>query len=339
MREFIWKFIKIIIYIVKAITATVISMLILSVFCFFFYKTPKGIATPGGATDFVYPSHFKYRNSSEGFGYGETNNEGYINVEDYFENQTNVDILVMGPSNFEGLQVPINKVMAIQLNEMLPNKNIYNLGLSGQYFQNCVQNLSSALKKYNPEYVIIGTNSLEFSEDAINFAFENNYTEQMPSSNKRRGLIQSLRMKVRENPFVSRTIAQLKVLYTNTLPSSDNTIADKNSVDRLLKYVSQIAKSYDVKPIVLFHPKTSIDIDGSPKFSTSESQELEFSQLCKKNGIVFLSMRSKFREEYITNHILPTGFISTSFGRGHINIDGHRMMAEEVCELFNNMKN
>ncbi|MBR0279256.1 MAG: hypothetical protein IJQ75_04680, partial [Synergistaceae bacterium] len=53
-----------------------------------------------------------------------------------------------------------------------------------------------------------------------------------------------------------------------------------------------------------------------------------------ENGIYFLNMAGRFLEEYEKDYTLPYGFANTSVGKGHMNVHGHRMFADEIYKLI-----
>ena len=42
--------------------------------------------------------------------------------------------------------------------------------------------------------------------------------------------------------------------------------------------------------------------------------------------------------EYNQNYILPHGFINSSIGNGHLNKYGHKMLAEELYKIIEEVK-
>ena len=84
-----------ILWCLKALLSGILAFVIVSAFCTLYYNLPVHSNTSGGATDYNWEGHVFYSRGTEGFAWGQTNNEGYLNPYDYTEN-TEVDILVMG---------------------------------------------------------------------------------------------------------------------------------------------------------------------------------------------------------------------------------------------------
>ena len=57
-------------------------------------------------------------------------------------------------------------------------------------------------------------------------------------------------------------------------------------------------------------------------------------RLCEENGIYFISMTERFLNEYAKDYTIPYGFMNTSVAKGHLNENGHRMLADEVYRLI-----
>ena len=61
-------------------------------------------------------------------------------------------------------------------------------------------------------------------------------------------------------------------------------------------------------------------------------------EVCRKNGICFVDVASRFQKEYAEKHLLPYGFANTSVGNGHMNKYGHMMFAEEIYALIQSIE-
>jgi hypothetical protein len=77
--------------------------------------------------------------------------------------------------------------------------------------------------------------------------------------------------------------------------------------------------------------------DGSVSADTNNNYFIELKKACNNNNIYFIDMTNIFMEAYKTNYILPHGFINTAVGVGHLNINGHRMIANELFKHINTM--
>lgn len=320
----------------KALLAGVIAFIALTLFCMVYDNIPVHYATADGATDYHWQPHFLYIHGTEGFSWGKTNNEGYINAIDHTEG-TAVDVLVMGSSHMEAMQVPVGMSVAAKLGMLLSDTSVYNIGVSGHALLVCAQNLSAAVQKYAPsKCVVIETMSLQLSDEDLNKVLSGEYPEIPSHTGGIIGLLQ-------KNQFLRHIYHQLKGFMgqaddnDDVAPAVVSAAADTNDpalLSSLLSRMADTAASSGAKLIIAYHPSTTLEKDGSITFSNTEAEEAAFADMCAENGVLFLSMRDRFQREYDENHILPYGFSNTSVSAGHLNRYGHEMMAEELYALM-----
>lgn len=323
----------------KVLLSGIIAFVVLTLFCMVYDNMPIHFATSDGVTDYNWePTRF-YCRSTEGISCGYTNNEGYNNLFDYHED-LDIHTLIMGSSHMESYQVMPDESTASELGSLMPDRKVYNIGVSGHNFLVCAQNLPAALRKYAPSVVIIETASLEFADDDLNKLLSGDYPE-LPSYN---GGIVGL---FQQNQFLRRIYHQMKDFSGQKAEADADIIAapaqepppkasaeNRMLLSALLSQIADTAASSGAKLIIAYHPGTKLDPDGSVTLSTDAETDAAFARLCGENGIYFLDMRDRFLAEYQQNHILPYGFTNTSVGSGHLNKYGHQMMAEELYDLM-----
>lgn len=314
------------------ILSIILAFVILSLFSFFYYKIPVSHLNEDGSTDYVLESNSIYLRADEGFGFGKTNNEGFANINDY---DGNIDILLMGSSHVESQNVPINKSMSSLLNEYLPELETYNIGVSGHNFKVMVNNLDKALNKYRPKYVILETGKIAFSDDYIKSAISGTVKEI-------NGDMSYLTSLIYKNPLFRVLLNQIEELQNMKVDriaideaNTTDSITDFNKelTTELLVYIKNITNKYDSKIIILYHPNCYIDQSGS-LINYENNFVDDFKALCNDNDIYFLNMETRFVSEYSSKYIVPNGFINGPIGDGHLNPDGHRMIADELSKLI-----
>lgn len=328
---------KVFVSIGKIILSGILAFIILTAFSFFYYNTPVSCASADGATDYKWESDKFYSRATEGFGIGKTNNEGYVNTFDYSE-QTEVDVLVMGSSHMEGYQLATDETAASVLNSLLPDKTVYNIGVSGHQFLICANNLEAATNKYQPsEYVVIETSSIDFINDDLQKAIDGTVAELADNSNPILDLLQKnqyLRLAyVQLNNFATRKSSGEGYKADNPPQTNDKTLLD----EILFKMENTVSQS-GAKLIILYHPGTIISADGEMQFPDNEDTVKAFEALCIKNNILFLDMRDRFLQEYNDSYTIPYGFSNSSVGSGHLNKNGHAMIAQELYELISEVE-
>lgn len=105
-------------FLLKLFISIILTFLFLTIFCYFYYNIPSHEEVLDSSTDYKWEANKFYSRGTEGFAFGKTNNDGYINIEDYKED-TNVDILILGSSHMESYEVLLNETTTSQLNSLL----------------------------------------------------------------------------------------------------------------------------------------------------------------------------------------------------------------------------
>lgn len=75
-------------------------------------------------------------------------------------------------------------------------------------------------------------------------------------------------------------------------------------------------------------------------YDKDRSAELikKITESCRKNGITFINMEKPFREYYQKTGKSPRGFPNSRPFMGHLNPEGHRLIAEKMIEHFSRKK-
>lgn len=325
---------KIISWLLKALAAGLVAFTSLTVFCFLYYNVPVHQETIDGATDYAWEYSKFYSKATEGFAYGKTNNEGYLNTFDYTEEQE-IAILVMGSSHMEAYQVSLQESTAALLNQLFPGDTVYNIGVSGHDFLVCADNLSAAVSKYKPtKYVLLETSTLSFSDEQLASAI-NETVADIPSHSG--GIIGMLQ----KNPFLRLCYSQLQSFAKNTkvqgtTESNTTTAPVKNLAlydELLMRLVNTVSKT-GAQLIIVYHSNLKLNEDGGVICTGDPELTSAFSGLCEKNGILFLDMSNHFVRHYEETHILPHGFSNSSVGSGHLNKHGHKVIAYAIYNLI-----
>ena len=319
-------------YLLKVLISAVIAFVTLTLFCFFYYNTPVHYTNHDGSTDYIWDKNYYYSRLTEGFGYGKTNNEGLMNEYDYDES-TKVDVLVMGSSHIENQYIPMKNNVVSLLNDWDFKHTYYNLGVAGHNFRTCIDNLDAALSKYNPQFVVIETDSILFDEYTINAVINNDVDEITSSTNK-------LVIALQHNPFLRLSLSQIDSFIDNNTKiqyqmAELNQEINEDKYNELFDYINNIIDKHNTKLIILYHPTILSYSKDTLTYQTPEESVTKFSKLCKENNIDFIDMGKRFQEEYLDNNIMPKGFFNSKVGFGHLNINGHKMLAQEILNIIN----
>ncbi len=190
----------------KVMLAGVLAWLLLTLFCLFYNNKPVFLECEDGVTDSKYEPNTFYCRMIEGLSYGKTNNDGYINLQDY-DREEQISVLLMGASHMEAMEVPQRLCTASLLDALLPEETVYNVGITGHYLPICASNLASAVQKYSPsKFVIIDTGSIVFTREELTEYLQD---IQRPS-NVNTG---RLYMLLRRNQYIHLVVNQLQKFH------------------------------------------------------------------------------------------------------------------------------
>ena len=319
-------------YIKNVLISSIISFIILTLFCSVYYNVPVHHTNEDGSTDYSWESKVLYSSMTEGFGIGRTNNEGYMNVNDY--NEEMVDVLIMGSSHLQGLAVPLKDTCVSIMNEQLKDKQCYSIAIAGHNFKVCLNNLDNALKKYKPSIVVIEMDSLLLDEEEINKVINNEIPEITSVSNEFINFLQ-------HNQFLRLMYSQINSFKGSSdknnqidSDSSNNTFNQRKAIQKLMNYIVSISDTYNTDVIILYNPNIALSNEDGMIINENKNNIEIYKEACEENDIVFLDMSKKYMEEFLINNILPVGFNNTSIGVGHINKNGHKMIAEELVRII-----
>lgn len=310
-----------------------LAFLALTAFCLLYYNVPSHTENADGSTDFKWEPGVFYSRGTEGFASGRTNNEGFVNTFDY-NDDTHIDVLIMGSSQMEGFNVSENETTAARLDEMLGGGTAYNIGISSHTFSMCCGNLEAALEKYRPSYVVIETGTCVFSERSLQAVIDGAVKDLDSKAGGLLGLLQRNQyLRLLYSQFTNyRDKAANAPVDADEMPKG-SIINDAGLLSLLLKKISDTARAHGSTLVILYHPGTALAQDGSLELTGSEDAASQFAELCPEYGIIFLDMSERFISEYERGYILPYGFANTPVGSGHLNKYGHEMIAEELYKI------
>lgn len=307
------------------------AFLFLSTFCVVYYNIPTHVECEDGSTDYKWEAYHFYCRATEGFAWGRTNNDGYINAFDYSEGMP-LEVLIMGSSHMEAFQLLQKESVSGRLNAMRGSESAYNIGISGHGFLTCVGNLEAALEKYQPKkYVAIEMNELSISDEALSRALAGSAKEIDSHAGGVLGLLQ-------RNPYLRLLYAQIhnyrKQDSEQEELSAPQGLNNEKLLDELLEKIARTAHDADTNALIFYHPHMAVDSGGRVRFVDNPALSEQFAKCCEKNGVLFLDMRERFLREYESAYVLPHGFANTTVGAGHLNRYGHEMIAEELYRLI-----
>ena len=320
---------------IKIICAGVVAVAILSVIMCFYYLMPLHHENKNGNTDYIWTPNSIWLKCTEGISWGRFDSAGYNNPEVI----SNPDIIILGSSHVESLNVLYKDSLCGQLSDLIEDRySIYNMGISGHNFYKVCQYLPDNLDMYDvpPKIVIIEVDNLALNEENVMKVF-NHEVKHTPSNDT--GFIAMMQ----RVPFFRCLYLQIDSGLLNLfLPSitienynNDGNLSlqkkniDEVAYDKLFKYLSELESEYGTQIIIFNHPTGQVNADGNISFSDDDALIL-FNQYAEKYDIDFIDMTSSFEDMYYNNHQLSHGFVTGRIGEGHLNANGHAAIAKEL---------
>lgn len=326
---------KIICIFLKLLISGVISILILSVFCFFYSYSGIHIVNDTFATDYKWQSNQFKSNMTEGFAWIKLDKYGFNNINSHIDD---IDILLMGSSHMEAVQIKQEENLSELLNKML-DYNVYNIGMSGHQIYNIANNFKYAINYYHPnKYIIIETDNIDLNcstmQKVIDYKFE-----RIPSYDT--GFL----FYAQKIPAVKNIYKQLQdwiIVGKHSANKINEAVNNENSYEmilkKFLKIISSESKAAGVKTIIFYHPVEMLNKDGDVSYAVDTDKLEIFEKTCEKLGIYFVNMTDSFYDLYVNEHKLAHGFNNTHIGTGHLNSDGHRVIANEIIKLIGRLE-
>lgn len=320
----------------KTVLAGLTALAILCVLMLGYYFIPLRENNSKQNTDYVWAKNTPWVSLTEGVSFGVTDADGFIN-KDVVENP---DILFLGSSHTESMNVLQNENMCALLNDKFDGKySAYNMGISGHTIYKVVQYLNATLNIYQkaPKYVIIETGDVAITDIAVQQALSGEVK-------KTKVVDTGLLYQMQKVPYFRMMYHQLDTgmldmltdkkkannATTNAKPEAVEKVEiDEKPYDEMLGYLQKLEKEYNTQIIVMFHPFETINADGSISFAQAEYAEI-FSKVAQKNGIGFVNMTKDFEKMYYEEHHVPHGFSTGEIGAGHINKYGHAAIADRL---------
>ena len=327
---------KFFVWIGKAAVAGAAALLLLCLWCSFYYNVPIHYTNETGATEYKWESHKFFRKGTEGFAFGRTNNDGFNNLRDYTPGEQ-IDILLMGSSHMEGMNVQPEENAAAVLNRLFAGeKYTYNIGTSGHTLMYCLKHLEAALDTYAPgDCVVIETRTLDFSLPELKAVAEGTLPD-IPSHTG--GLVELM-----------QRLPYLRLLYTKYMkdggdgdgepqqqaapPQTDS--AEKAALlNTVLSRAAERCCARRVQLIIVYDPVIYADETGAGYTKTDPADLTAMETACRENGVHFVDLTASYLAGFNGQHKLPYGFANTSPGSGHMNAWGHRLFAQAVYETI-----
>ena len=343
-------------FLIKLTVAVCISLALLSCFCLVYDYNGCSIHNATGATDYKRKPFQFTTNMEEGFCFKRADQYGFYNTEQAVADHP--QILLMGSSHMEADQMRNEENVGALLGEYFTT---FNMGLSGDFICPCIARMDAAVQTYQPtDFVILETFTCHPDLEEMRKTID----EPVTSTGERSHFLEAVSTycpsivnlyyalqnwynagKIESSPRKQYTEPDGVNIENNTPVSeeefhfSEEDIKNDgyaSTLDELIQKAVLPVKQNGNRLIIFYHPGLEINPDGTVKEENlEEKKEIAlFQQVCENNDVIFADMTDAFTEFYQKEHQLPNGFWNTAVGKGHLNKDGHRVIADVLIQLL-----
>lgn len=328
-------------YVLKWSLAILISFVMINAICFLYERQGGWRDTPNGASEAVREPYSLLVHGTEGYAITRVDKNGYFNPNKALADKY---MLIMGSSHTQGKEVSPDKKFSVLVdNSFNDNKYLhtYNIACDGSYLPSQIKHFNAALEAFpGTDMVVIEISNTDFSISALENSLNQSeydpkdsavWFENMSLKNKLRNAIKDY---VPMLSKIKKNIETIKQIKTSTEKQSIDLTEYRIAINKAL----QLIRSETSVPVVfVYHPGVIINADGSITLDYSETWDI-FQETCSQNNIVIIDTGEAFLECYDKSKALPYGFLNTTFGSGHLNATGHRIIADEILEYMEENK-
>ncbi|MBE7016874.1 MAG: hypothetical protein E7420_01765 [Ruminococcaceae bacterium] len=334
---------KVLKYFIKLAISGILALVILSVFCLFYFNPPMPIPQPEEYSNTKYVENRFWVSFREGFGVGRTNELGYNDAP--IRDESAPRIAFIGSSHTVGLQVKQDKIFPCVTESLLladaTTDNDYecmNLGSAGQFFDATVSNVEYLAKSFdNLAYVVIETPTLNYTEDEFEKMLLGEYHVEPTHKDiayRTAQRIPFLRLMANQYQSVREPLASAPSQFTGNSSEERDYIGYERGFRSVAENLSFLAEKYGFKLIIVHHDSPMIDAEGS-FHSAHDSGTLDvLERCCADYGIILLDMCQEFADYAQNGTESAYGFANTRPGIGHLNKNGHSLIAQRLYEII-----
>lgn len=354
--------------------ALIIAVLCANLITFFYRSSSGSIPRENACSDNIRMPNSTIIRGAEGYGINAVDENGYVNSGDL--PLADGYILLMGSSHAEGLQVMQRDNMATVLSNLIDEntRSVYNLGTPGYSLPLIIKGFQAGIEEFpGSSAVVIEFFQMHFGADDLQAALDQPHFDSA-SSGKALAASMSTLWHARNStlsmlPIISLLRQQFDSIHWNfndafgIQPSPSGSAAasaapanedgeglsaepvasepvDIAEYDEALNQAFALLRREYGNPIILvYHPYVTIQSDGSITIDRDERYYDLYVRACENNGLVFLDTGDAFLSAYQADYTLPYGFNNTVFGAGHLNVAGHRILAQEIYQSLLKLQN
>lgn len=309
-----------------------------------FYHRPAGwIERTESATNAIWRPGSTLLMGTEGRGRYKVDKDGYLNAD--LPKQEGY-CLVLGASYTQGKEVEFGKRYTDLLNNMLTDSEyelaVYNCSQDAKFLPGIINDFYAVTQEFpDAKTIVIETGNTDFLSSELRAAcIQHGFDENQVGSIiiKNMSTVQKAKLMIKESlPLYTILKSQLAAIKAkdSSVQVEDElvNVIDREKEQSLNDALRLIRSQFDGKLIIMYHPNVLLSADGDMEIIIQDTTAM-FESACTANDIVFLDMSDAFLEAYKENYAVPYGFSNTTIGTGHLNEDGHRVIAEELYKVL-----
>lgn len=318
----------------KLFMTFIFSFICINILSYFYFFSAKAITNWNGYTISKHQLNREYNfYGVEGFGITSMDGNGFNN--DGLVKPKEAKIICIGSSQTEALQVNTSQNYVSKLNLLDKNFKAYNIGVSAQFLNKSLYRLPLIPKYFSSCKVIVAETpwfpTLKEMDEMIRILETNNVPINNLDWKDKRPL-----MKIYRNlPFASVMNRQFELLSKKGKNVNTHQTTDKEDLQQYEKQIEYaiylLRKQLKNTPIIFVYlPKFQMERNGQITFQ-KEKKESIIRKICGDNHIVFINMAPTFYNAYEKFRVLPYGFRNSAVGKGHLNENGHRLVALQLA--------
>lgn len=333
----------------KSVLAAFCSFLCMNFICLFYYSAPGVVYRSNGATVAVQMPDTYFINASEGYGINHFDRRGYNNPNGELEGSY---VLMMGSSHVEAIQVSQKQNMSTILNGLLGGTDtelrVYNIAHVGNFLPGIVKGFEAGIREFpDSSAVVIEVTRTSFYVSDLQKGMQQTVydstsdgiylAQHLTAAQKLRSwLIGGLPfIKLMKNvQFADMDLKLERPFGLAYREMEQETEYDEKEYEEVLNDAFSLLRSeYDKPLIIVYHPQVVFKNDSMEIVRDEATYDI-FQEACENNNIIFWDTGEAFLEAYNENYTVPYGFSNTQMGAGHLNKDGHRIIAYELYKVL-----
>ena len=327
------------IYFCKMSMAFIGAIFVANCLCYFYYSPAVQTENIERYTDLKNEPSGHNPICTEGYGHIIIDGNGFSNADLFPYHEA--EVLCVGSSQTEGSNVNWDENYVYLLNNKAHVIKAYNLGVSAQTFATSFYRIK-ALKDNFPacRTIIFEINALPSNSELLTMK---EFME--------KGEVPTKDLSWKKGNFALQVVGRIplcRLLWSQyasyrkgkeTSKAPTKTAVKQDAEDNyyeLAEDVLRLAKQQagETKIMLFYLPVLTIGHDGNLVVEPKKGKLSDLQAACEEQGIIFVDMGTTIIEHYTNERILPYGFGNSKVGFGHLNPQGHKMIADTLYTTF-----